>query len=122
MPLMAAHRSWSSDLADHMPQELRVYEFWAASNEIPEPWLRRGLSLSAMYIDKLDGLQREIDRHEAAEQFYMDEDVQILELARYAQRLFEQQEPRQKRAPAQLRMIELLMGGWRSARNVPPTV
>ena len=42
-------------------------------------------------------LQREIDRHEAAEQSYMDEGVQILELAQNAQRLFEQQEPRQKR-------------------------
>jgi site-specific DNA recombinase len=75
------------------------------------------LCISAMYIDKLDGkiggdfyekfagdwrekqcrLQREIDRHEAAEQSYMDEGVQILELAQNAQRLFEQQEPRQKR-------------------------
>ena len=32
-----------------------------------------------------------------ADKFYMDEGVQILELARNAQRLFEQQEPRQKR-------------------------
>ena len=70
-----------------------------------------------MYIDKLDSkigsdfydkmagewreeqrrLQRDIDRHEAAEQSYMDEGVQILELARNAQSLFERQEPRQKR-------------------------
>jgi hypothetical protein len=76
---------------------------------------RLGERISAMYIDKLDGkiggdfydkfagewreeqfrLQR--DRHEAAEQSYMDEGVQILELARNAQRLFERQEPRQKR-------------------------
>ena len=40
---------------------------------------------------------REIERHEAAEQSYMDEGVQILELAQNAQRLFEQQEPREKR-------------------------
>jgi site-specific DNA recombinase len=78
---------------------------------------RLGERISAMYIDKLDGkiggelydkffrdwraeqlrLQCEIDRHEAAEQSYMDEGVQILELARSAQRLFERQEPRQKR-------------------------
>ena len=78
---------------------------------------RLGDRVSAMYIDKLDGkiggdfydkfagewreeqsrLQAEIDRHEVAEQSYMDEGVQILELARNAQRLFEQQEPRQKR-------------------------
>jgi len=70
-----------------------------------------------MYVDKLDGriggdfydrfagewreeqnrLQREIDRHETAEQSYMDEGVQILELARNAQRLFAQQPPREKR-------------------------
>ena len=75
------------------------------------------MPISAMYIDKLDGkiggdfydqmacewrdeqrrLPREIDRHEGAEQSYMDEGVQILELARNAQRLFEQQEPREKR-------------------------
>ena len=40
---------------------------------------------------------REIARHESAEQGYMDEGVQILELARNAQRLFERQEPREKR-------------------------
>jgi site-specific DNA recombinase len=78
---------------------------------------RLGDRINAMYVDKLDGkiggdfydrfagewreeqlrLQRAIDRHEAAEQSYMDEGVQILELARDAQRLFEHQEPRQKR-------------------------
>jgi hypothetical protein len=78
---------------------------------------RLGERITAMYIDKLDGkiggdfydkfagewreeqlrLQREIDRHEAAEQSYMDEGVQILELARNAQRSFVRQEPRQKR-------------------------
>ena len=76
-----------------------------------------GEPISAMYIDKLDSmiggefydkfasewreeqlrLQREIDRHEAAEQSYMDEGVQILELARNAQSLFQRQEPGQKR-------------------------
>ncbi len=43
------------------------------------------------------GLQRDIDRHEAAEQSYMDEGVQILELAQNAQRLFAKQQPREKR-------------------------
>jgi site-specific DNA recombinase len=75
-----------------------------------------GDRINAMYLDKLDGRVdttffdkmsaewreehnrdlREIERHEAAEQSYMDEGVQILELVRNAQRLFEQQEPRQK--------------------------
>ena len=70
-----------------------------------------------MYVDKLDGrvdaaffdkmsdqwreeqdrCQREIDRHQEADKSYMDEGVQILELARNAQRLFERQEPREKR-------------------------
>ena len=73
--------------------------------------------IHAMYVDKLDGrvdaaffdkmstewreeqdrCQREIDRHQEADQSYMDEGVQIFELARNAQRLFERQEPRQKR-------------------------
>ena len=78
---------------------------------------RLGDRINAMYLDKLDGrvdaaffdkmsgewreeqnrCLREIERHESAEQSYMDEGVQILELARSAQRLFEQQEPREKR-------------------------
>ena len=73
--------------------------------------------LDAMYVDKLDGrveatffdkmsaewraeqdrCQREIDRHQEADRSYMDDGLQILELARNAQRLFERQEPRQKR-------------------------
>ena len=73
--------------------------------------------LDAMYVDKLDGrvdaaffdkmaaewraeqarCRREIDRYLEADKSYMDEGVRILELARNAQRLFERQEPRQKR-------------------------
>ena len=71
----------------------------------------------AMYVDKLDGLidsaffdqmsnqwraeqdrcLREIERLKSADKSYLEEGVQLLELARNAQRLFEQQEPRQKR-------------------------
>jgi site-specific DNA recombinase len=78
---------------------------------------RLGDRINAMYLDKLDGrvdgaffdkmsaqwreeqnrCLREIARHESAEQSYMDEGVQILELARNAQKLFDQQEPREKR-------------------------
>jgi site-specific DNA recombinase len=78
---------------------------------------RFGERINAMYLDKLDGrvdgvffdkmsaqwreeqnrCLREIARHEAAEQSYMDEGVQILELARNAQKLFERQQPREKR-------------------------
>src|SRR5580704_18077027 len=73
--------------------------------------------INVMYVDKLDGLVdvpffekmsnqwrdeqnrclREIERHQEADKSYMDEGVQLLELARNAQRLFERQEPRQKR-------------------------
>ena len=42
-------------------------------------------------------LQRDIDRHEEAEQSYMDEGVRIFELARNAQALFERQSAREKR-------------------------
>ena len=78
---------------------------------------RLGERISAMYTDKLDGkiggdffdkmagewreeqrrLQRDIDRHEEAEQSYMNEGVRILELARNAQALFERQPAREKR-------------------------
>ena len=73
--------------------------------------------IHAMYVDKLDGLVdtaffekmsnqwreeqnrclREIERHQNADKSYMDEGVQLLELARNAQRLFAKQEPREKR-------------------------
>ena len=73
--------------------------------------------INAMYVDKLDGVvdtaffeklsnqwraeqtrcQREIDRRQNADKSCMEEGVQLLELARNAQRLFERQEPRQKR-------------------------
>ncbi|MCA8881916.1 MAG: recombinase family protein [Rhodobacteraceae bacterium] len=78
---------------------------------------RLGERISAMYVDKLDGkigsdffdkmagewreeqrrLQRDIDRHEEAEQSYMDEGLRIIELAQNAQALFEGQPPREKR-------------------------
>jgi site-specific DNA recombinase len=73
--------------------------------------------INAMYVNKLDGkiggdfydrfagewreeqrrLLHEVDRHQQADETYMDEGVQILELARNAQRLFAEQEPREKR-------------------------
>jgi len=73
--------------------------------------------IHAMYLDKLDGkvdgafFERmsgewraeqdrclcEIERHQTADQSYLEEGVRILELARNAQRLFLKQEPREKR-------------------------
>jgi hypothetical protein len=40
---------------------------------------------------------RQLARHESAEQSYMNEGIQILELARNAQKLFERQQAREKR-------------------------
>ena len=77
-----------------------------------------------MYVDKLDGLVdvalfekmsnqwrdeqnrclREIERHQEADKSYMDEGVQLLELARKAQTLFDRQEPREKR-----RLLDFLL-------------
>jgi site-specific DNA recombinase len=71
----------------------------------------------AMYVDKLDGkvdgaffermsgewraeqdrCMREIERHQTADQSYLEEGVRVFELARNAQRLFEKQEPQEKR-------------------------
>lgn len=73
--------------------------------------------LDAMYVDKLDGrvdagffdrlstewraeqdhCLKEIERHQSANQSYMEEGVRVLELARSARRLFEKQQPREKR-------------------------
>lgn len=98
--------------------------------------LRLGERINAMYIDKLDGqiggdfydrfagewreeqlrLQREIDRHESAEQSYMDEGVKLLELAQSTQPLFERQEPRQKR-----RLLNFLLSNctWADGEMTP---
>jgi site-specific DNA recombinase len=78
---------------------------------------RLGDRINAMYLDKLDGrvdtaffdkmsaewreeragCLSQIARHEAAEQSYLEEGVQILELAQNAQKLFDRQAPREKR-------------------------
>ena len=52
--------------------------------------------MSAQWREEQDRCLREIERHQDADQSYLDEGVRILELARNAQRLFEQQEPRRK--------------------------
>ena len=87
----------------------------------------------AMYIDKLDGrvdgafydrmagewreeqarCLREIERHRSADRSYLDEGVRLLELARSAQRLFLQREPREKR-----RLLNFVVSNstWRDGR------
>ncbi len=96
---------------------------------------RIGDRINAMYLDKLDGrvdgaffdrtsaewreqqnrCLREIERHQSAEQSYMDEGVQILELARNAKLLFERQEPREKR-----RLLNFLLSNcsWEDGKVV----
>ena len=117
-------------------------EHRAAIERLGTEHKRLGERISAMYIDKLDGkiggefydkfagewreeqlrLQREIDRHEAAEQSYMDEGVQILELARNAQSLFERQEPRQKRRLLNFVLSNCVWEDGEVRANIPPTV
>jgi site-specific DNA recombinase len=53
--------------------------------------------MSNEWRDEQNRCLREIERHQQADQSYVDEGVQLLELARNAQKLFEQQEPREKR-------------------------
>jgi site-specific DNA recombinase len=87
--------------------------------------------LDVMYVDKLDGrvdatfyermstswreeqsrCLRKIEQHQAANKSYMDEGVRLLELARNARRLFETQEPREKR-----RLLNFLVSNcsWKS--------
>jgi hypothetical protein len=73
---------------------------------------------SNQWREEQNRCHREIDRHRSAEQSYMDEGVQILELARNAQRLFERQEPRQKR-----RLLNFVLSNCtgRTARWSPPS-
>ena len=53
--------------------------------------------VSGEWRGEQDRCQRAIERHQTADQSYLEEGVRILELARNAQRLFENQEPREKR-------------------------
>jgi site-specific DNA recombinase len=72
-------------------------------NSIRRLWESRALNgaffdkMSAQWREEQNRCLREIARHETAEQSYMDEGVQILELACNAQKLFERQHPREKR-------------------------
>jgi hypothetical protein len=91
--------------------------------------------MHAVYVDKLDGLVdaaffermsnqwreeqnrclREIERLQAADRSYMGEGVQLLELARNAQRLFAKQRPREKR-----RLLNFLLSNctWQDGKMI----
>ena len=104
-------------VALHASHADKRHEQEEAITRLRAEWDRLQKRLDVMYVDKLDGrvdaaffdkmsaewraeqerCQREIDRHKEADRSYMDEGVQILELAKNAQRLFERQEPREKR-------------------------
>ena len=93
---------------------------------------RLGERISAMYVDKLDGkiggdffdkmagqwreeqrrLQNDIERHEEAEQSYMDEGVRILEPCPQCAGAVRTTARPRKAPPAQLRTFELHLGGW----------
>jgi site-specific DNA recombinase len=84
--------------------------------------------ISAMYVDKLDGVVdaatfeklsnqwreeqnrclREIERHQSADKSYRKEGVALLDLARNAQRLFAKQAPREKR-----RLLDFVLSNCR---------
>jgi hypothetical protein len=67
--------------------------------------------LSADWRKQQDRCLREIERRQSADQHYLEEGVTILEMARNAQRLFDREEPMQKR---RFRCFELHMGEWRA--------
>jgi hypothetical protein len=92
--------------------------------------------IDAMYVDKLDGkiggdfydrmagqwreeqtrYLREIERHQEAEQSYMEDGLRILELTRDAQALFERQPAREKR-----RLLNFVLSNcsWEDGKVVP---
>jgi hypothetical protein len=95
--------------------EKREHE--AAIGRLRAQYDRLQSRIHAMYVDKLDGkldaaffdrmsaewraeqdrCLREIEQHQAADRSYVEEGVPLLELAQNAQRLFEEQETREKR-------------------------
>ena len=98
--------------------------------------------INAMYVDKLDGLvdtaffermsnqwreeqnrcQREIERHQNADKSYMDEGVAASRTRAERPKAVREAGTARKTPPAELRAIELHLGGWRSGRHFPPTV
>jgi DNA invertase Pin-like site-specific DNA recombinase len=108
--------AWVRD-ALHASHADEKREHEAAIGRLRADYDRLRARTHAMYVDKLDGkvdaaffermsaewrveqdrCLREIERHQAADQSYLEEGVRLLELARNAQRLFEKQNPREKR-------------------------
>jgi site-specific DNA recombinase len=95
-----------------------------------------------MYVDKLDGrvdaaffdkmsvesreeqnrYLREIECLQSAEQSYVDAGEHMLELARDAQKLFERQQPREKRRLLNFIVSNCSWGDGESDRDLPSTL
>src|SRR5262249_49245068 len=71
--------------------------------------------MSNQWREEQNRCLREIERLQAADRSYLDEGVQLLELARNAQRLFAKQEPREKR-----RLLNFLLSNctWEDGKVV----
>jgi site-specific DNA recombinase len=64
----------------------------------------------------------EIERHRAANKYYMGEGVQLLKLAQNGQHLFEKQDPREKRRLVNFVVSNCTWERWRISRHLSPTV
>jgi len=102
-------------LRESHADEKREHE--GAVTRLQDEYNRLQGRIDTMYVDKLDGridaaffdrmaaqwrdeqarCLRDIERHQNANRSYLDEGIHLLELARSARRLFERQEPREKR-------------------------
>jgi site-specific DNA recombinase len=122
--------AWVRD-ALHASHADEKREHEAAIDRLRAEYDRLQGRIHAMYVDKLDGkvdgaffermsaewraeqerCLREIERHQSADESYLEEGVRLLELARNAQRLFAKQEPREKR-----RLLDFVVSNcsWKS--------
>jgi site-specific DNA recombinase len=121
---------WVQDaLHDSHADERREHE--AAIKLLQAEYDRLHNRIHAAYVDKLDGTinaaffdkmsggwrmdqercLRDIERHQGADQSYLDDGVHLIELAQNAQRLFEKQDSREKR-----RLLNFLVSNstWRA--------
>lgn len=117
-------------------------EHVAAIERLQSEYNRLPGRIDAMYVDKLDGridagffdrmsaqwcdeqarCLRDIERHQNANQSYLDEGIHLLELAQTVQRLFERQDAREKPALARFPSFELLVERWRTGRQIQATL
>jgi hypothetical protein len=100
----------------------------AESARMPQPIRRSGIG--GDFYDRFAGewreeqlrLQREIDRHEAAEQSYMDRFSRGSCFANRRCAFWASSRIRTPSPSAQFRAIELQLGAWRCDRHLPPSV